>query len=183
MLDAIQAVLALDGLARGNVDALAVIGIRSHNGIELIGRQIGRIGALVGKPARADEIAQNSSDNHGYGSNGDGDLLALGRTSGLDVLVFFIVIILGHEVLVRCVLGHLALGTLGLLLGGSAGGHVLGRGALHELHLALIDIARSVAATDDLDAVDLFTVVFLLKQTHIVCILRIRAHGDCATQQ
>ena len=60
---------------------------------------------------------------------------------------------------------------------------MLSGGTLYELHLVLVDIARGIATADDLDAVDLFAVVFLLNQTHIVCILLIRAHGDCATQQ
>ena len=183
MLGAVQTVLALDSLTRGDIDVLAVIGIRSHNGIELIGREGGGVGALVGKTARTDKIAQNSSDNHGHNGDGNGDLLALATACSLVFLIVVFLIVLGHEVLVCRVLGHLALGTLGLFLGGSASGHMLSGGTLYELHLVLVDIARSIATADNLDAVDLFTVVFLLNQTHIVCILLIHAHSDCATQQ
>ena len=135
----------------------------------------------MSKTTRTDEIAQDSGDNHGHNNDGDGDFLTLSRASSLVLVV--LVIILGHEVLVCCVLGHLALGTLGLFLGGRASGHMLSRGAFHELHLALIDIARSIAAADNLDTVDLFAVVFLLNQTHNVRVLLILAHISCATQQ
>ena len=58
---------------------------------------------------------------------------------------------------------------------------MLGRGALDKLNFILVDAARRIATADNLDAIDLFAVVLLLNQTHIVYVLPVLEYHDYAT--
>ena len=78
----------------------------------------------------------------------------------------FLVLRLGHEVLVGGVRGNLSLQTGVLFLGGRTGGNMLGRRTGDQVDLLFLVTVGTFAALDDLDAVDLVLLVLLLNQTH-----------------
>ena len=85
----------------------------------------------------------------------------------VQVGVVVLILLLGHQILVSGVRGDLCLQASVLLLGGRAGGNMLGRRAGDQVDLLVLVTVGAFAALDDLDAVDLVLLVLLLNQTHI----------------
>ena len=165
VLDSIEAVLALDGLTRGDVALLAVVAIACHGRIELVLGQGRRADALAAKTTVADKEADHRSNHDGDHKGGNHRLLVLGcMVVRIGVVL---VLLLGHEVLVGGVRGDLCLQASILLLGRRAGGNVLGRRAGDQVDLLVLVTVGAFAALDDLDTVDLVLLVLLLNQTHI----------------
>ena len=166
ILDGVEAVLALDGLTRGDVALLAVVAIACHGRIELVLGQGRRADALAAKTTVADKEADHGSDHDGDHKGGNHRLLVLASVV-VHVGVVVLVLLLGHEVLVSGIRGNLSLQSGVLLLGRRAGGNVLGRRTGDQIDLLVLVTVGAFAALDDLDAVDLVLLVLLLNQTHI----------------
>ncbi len=124
---------------------------------------ISSAGTLAGKAAGTNKVASDGS--HDDGDHGDSNKDGV-RLLGDAATVAGAVLGLGHKLLVGSALEHLLLGALVLGLSRGVGGDMLGGSAGYQLDVRGVDVARRVLALDDLDAVDLFVLVFLLNQTH-----------------
>ena len=190
ILDGVEAVLALDRLARGDLVGGAIKGPRGNDGVELVLREGGGAHALGAKRVGPDHVAQDRGDDHGNHGDGDVELVAAaGNLGGIGggvgvlgdgvfggvTLVLDSVPVLGGIILVLDGVEELGIGLdLALRLGGGGlAGDVLGSQSLMDLDLDRIGVIviRPLTATDDLDTVDVLLivgVVLLHDQTHEV---------------
>ena len=88
------------------------------------------------------------------------------RGAVIHFRLLVVLVDVGHQVLVSGICGDLRLETSILFLGSRTSSDVLSRGAGNQVDLLSLITIGTLAAFDDLDAVDLVLLVFLLNQTH-----------------